>query len=664
MEKPKKVNVKPKIILTYAIGIAIACLLFYLVIPYLLNYGPGTINTAFDKEVSGGLYYYQQILLATVGIILVVSLVLFSLLKDIDSYPIYKQNKTKYKKRLDYIKKICLNLPNRLLLVFMVAPLFLCIGVLFVQSTYITSSDFKLMLVIFILSTITISITNMYVKRLLSKILVELENTTFSNVKRNGIVKRLLFQIIPIMSVCIVFSYLAISSIYERNNAKLLADYYNNQFKNDLETATVSNKQDLIELLNKVNLHNEKNVLFVADENFNFIYKTGELSDFFKKYAKELSLQNNYVVYDFYGTSGQGTLYPVTLENGDIYYLGASYVIYDYETAAYIVSLLVVLGLVCSTILYGFASELAKNVKEVSDSLEQIVNNNETLSEKKLYITSVDEIGELIKVYNDIQAITIDHLNQIHNNQETLMERERLASLGQLIGGIAHNLKTPIMSISGAAEGLNDLIKEYDSSIDDPEVNSEDHHEIAKDMEGWVTKVKTHTEYMSDVITAVKGQAVALNTDEDISFTVGELLKRVNILMKHELKHAIVYLNIALKTDENTVIHGDINSLVQVINNMISNAIQSYNGKPEQTIDLIVEQNDNQLVISIRDYGVGIPKKVRDKLFKEMITTKGKNGTGLGLYMSYSTIRAHFNGSMNVESEEGKGSTFSIILPV
>ena len=79
---------------------------------------------------------------------------------------------------------------------------------------------------------------------------------------------------------------------------------------------------------------------------------------------------------------------------------------------------------------------------------------------------------------------------------------------------------------------------------------------------------------------------------------------------------------------------------------------------------LPVEQNDNQLVISIRDYGVGIPKKVRDKLFKEMITTKGKNGTGLGLYMSYSTIRAHFNGSMNVESEEGKGSTFSIVLPV
>lgn len=663
MDKPKKVNVKSKIIFTYAIAIAIACLLFYLVIPYLLNYGPDTINTAFDKEVSGGLYYYQQILLATVGIILVVSLVLFVLLKDIDSYPIYKQHKEKYKKRLDYIKKICLKLPNTLLLVFIIAPLLLAIVVMLAQ-TFLLSTDFKLILVIFILSTMTISITNIYVKRLLSTILVELENTTFSNVKRNGIVRRLLFQIIPIMAVCIVFSYLTISSIYERNNANLLADFYNNQFKNDLETIQVSKQSDLINLLNKVNLHDVNNVLFIADEDFNFVYQTGKLSDFFKKYATELSIKNNYVVYDYYGTSGQGTLYPVTLENGETYYLGAYYLIYNDETISYIVTLLIVLGLVCSAILYAFASELAKNVKEVSNSLEQIANNNETISENELYITSVDEIGDLIRVYNNIQAITINHLNQIHDNQQTLMEKERLASLGQLIGGIAHNLKTPIMSISGAAEGLNDLIKEYDSSIDDPEVNSEDHHEIANDMRTWVAKVKTHTEYMSDVITAVKGQAVALNTDEDISFTVGELLKRVNILMKHELKHAIVYLNISLKANEHTVIHGDVNSLVQVINNMISNSIQSYNGKPEQTIDLIVEENENQLIISVRDYGTGIPKKVKDKLFKEMITTKGKNGTGLGLYMSYSTIRAHFNGNMTVESEEGKGCTFSIILPV
>ena len=103
-----------------------------------------------------------------------------------------------------------------------------------------------------------------------------------------------------------------------------------------------------------------------------------------------------------------------------------------------------------------------------------------------------------------------------------------------MIGGIAHNLKTPIFSISGGLEGLSDLIKEYDSSIEDPTVNDNDMHEIANDMKEWIAKLKEHVSYMSDVITAVKGQAVTLSTEQDITFTIGELLKRVNILMKHE----------------------------------------------------------------------------------------------------------------------------------
>ena len=281
-------------------------------------------------------------------------------------------------------------------------------------------------------------------------------------------------------------------------------------------------------------------------------------------------------------------------------------------------------------------------------------------------VSSINSKGSFLGILILFKDITqhMHDLKTISDNQETLMEKERLASLGQLIGGIAHNLKTPIMSISGASEGLNDLIKEYDSSIEDPEVNAQDHHDIAKDMFTWVAKIKIHTEYMSDVITAVKGQAVSLSNENEINFTVSELLKRVNILMRHELKNAIVYLNVKMLTDENIVIAGDVNNLVQVINNMISNSIQAYNGKPEQMIDMFVEKVDSNLVISIKDYASGIPQKVKDKLFKEMVTTKGKNGTGLGLYMSYSTIKAHFNGDICLESEEGKGSTFKIILPV
>lgn len=271
-------------------------------------------------------------------------------------------------------------------------------------------------------------------------------------------------------------------------------------------------------------------------------------------------------------------------------------------------------------------------------------------------------IGTLI-IFKDTTQHMLD-MQTIKNNQDMLLERERLASLGQLIGGIAHNLKTPIMSISGAAEGLTDLVKEYEASVGDPEVTVQDHHDIAKDMKDWIEKIHSYTEYMSDIITAVKGQAVIMSEEQVVSFTLDELVKRVNILMKHELKNALVELNVSMQVNEQTVLKGNINSLVQVINNMISNAIQAYDGKPDNKIDLILKKENNNIIISVKDYGCGLPDEVQKKLFKEMITTKGKNGTGLGLFMSYSTIRAHFNGNMTFETEQGKGTTFNIILPL
>lgn len=271
-------------------------------------------------------------------------------------------------------------------------------------------------------------------------------------------------------------------------------------------------------------------------------------------------------------------------------------------------------------------------------------------------------LGTLILLKDITQHI--EDMHTIQDNQDRLIEKERLASLGQLIGGISHNLKTPIMSISGAAEGISDLIKEYDASIGDPEVTNEDHHEIANDMRKWVEKIKEYTEYMSDIITAVKGQAVTLSSDKDVDFTIDELVKRVDILMKHELKNALITLNTQINVDRNTTLDGDVNSLVQVVNNLISNAIQAYQGKTGEKINFAINMNNRNLIITVQDFGSGMSKEVQEKLFKEMITTKGKNGSGLGLFMSYSTIKSNFKGDLSFETEEGKGTTFTIKIPM
>jgi signal transduction histidine kinase len=137
--------------------------------------------------------------------------------------------------------------------------------------------------------------------------------------------------------------------------------------------------------------------------------------------------------------------------------------------------------------------------------------------------------------------------------------------------------------------------------------------------------------------------------------------------MKHELNKKLAVLKINNNTLNQIRITGNINSLVQVINNLVSNAIEAYDEtNKEKIVELSSKYNDNthNIIISVKDYGPGLPQNVQEKLFKEMITTKGKNGTGLGLFMSYSNIQAHFNGDITFETAPNKGTTFNISIPI
>ncbi|MBP7402504.1 MAG: PAS domain-containing protein [Clostridia bacterium] len=252
-------------------------------------------------------------------------------------------------------------------------------------------------------------------------------------------------------------------------------------------------------------------------------------------------------------------------------------------------------------------------------------------------------------------------LEALQAHQQILLEQERLASLGQLIGGIAHNLKTPIMSLSGGLEALSDLVDEYHDAIGDVQVTTQDHREISTDMRSWIEKMRPYCSHMSDVISAVKGQAVQFTADTGY-FTVDDLLRRVEILMQHELKNHLCTLNIHSRVDNHTEIAGELQNLVQVFDNLIMNAMQAY-GRDNGVIDIEIDRADRSLMFQVKDYANGIPKPVADRLFREMVTTKGKDGTGLGLYMSHSMIRGAFGGNLTFTTEEGVGTTFWIQIP-
>lgn len=664
-------NFKLKFITMILLVDLIAVVVVYFIMPLVQNFPPLSENFAFQKEVQPLTHIQQYTVVYILGIS--VHLLSFSILMK----RIYKYLNKHYRKEpisyaeIKQVRKDCINIPYKVFFVQMVT--ITSIGILF--NFIMLASAFAILrftlMIIAIASIISIILLIVSQKFLYSVILTtyEVSNKYEKNIGyRITNSQNLLFQMVPFIAVILIIISLIGYSKAVQQEGFSTGNYYRAYMESKNIEPSQVNMENLKEILSTIPLQDKSHYYFIISPNDEEVYISspdGSISDFVFSYRDYFYEQTNGFLYEKFGVDEQLYAMKLTDLNNQIWYIGYKYPVVDMDLLVYYFTLIIILLVIYSVLLLIWSRNISSNLIKTTNSLKNIVDTENIDKNMILPVASNDEFGDLAYYYNKIRELTIKNIEQIHDNQETLMEKERLASLGQLIGGIAHNLKTPIMSISGAAEGLHDLVKEYDSSIDDPEVNSQDHHEIASDMNTWISKIKTHTEYMSDVITAVKGQAVNLSNEEDISFTIGELLKRVNILMKHELKNSITYLNISMQTNENLVIRGDVNSLVQVINNMISNAIQAYGGKTEQNIDLIVEKdNNNNLVISIKDYGPGIPKKVKDKLFKEMITTKGKNGTGLGLYMSYSTIRAHFNGNISIDSTEGVGTTFTITLPL
>ena len=267
-----------------------------------------------------------------------------------------------------------------------------------------------------------------------------------------------------------------------------------------------------------------------------------------------------------------------------------------------------------------------------------------------------------VAMFKDVTRLK-ENMQKLRRNESMLMEREQLASLGQLIGGIAHNLKTPIMSISGCAASLENLIEEYRSSIGDPEVNDDDHREIAAEMQNWVDRIRPSCAYMSDIITAVKGQAVQLNTSSVIAFTASELMKRVKLLTRHEFIKNRCNLITEIYIPDETSLHGDINNLVQVLNNMVINAVDSYRGQGG-TVKVVIRRSGENAEFAVIDNGCGIPAEVASKLLKEMVTSKGTLGTGIGLYVSNAVIRGKFGGKMWFEPNPEGGTIFRFSIPL
>ena len=300
---------------------------------------------------------------------------------------------------------------------------------------------------------------------------------------------------------------------------------------------------------------------------------------------------------------------------------------------------------------------------------QSVVLNRSGSVQKSYYVTDVSQLiindkpAGFVVIFKDITQLK-KSMQQLQDSQNRMMEQERFAFLGQMIGGLAHNLKTPIMGISGCISAADTLIDECLDSLDDPNVNQDDYREIYGEMRDWFQKIMESTAYMSDIITAIKGQATTVSASNTSLFTVDELIKRTTLLMRHELLSSGCTLTTEYKNPANVTLHGDINNLVQVLGNLVTNAIYAQKQVGGGCITIGVEQEDGSIKIYVRDTGPGIPPSVRHRLFREMATSKGAQGTGLGLYISNAVVHGKFNGTMWCEDNPGGGAIFGMTIPL
>jgi two-component system NtrC family sensor kinase len=261
-------------------------------------------------------------------------------------------------------------------------------------------------------------------------------------------------------------------------------------------------------------------------------------------------------------------------------------------------------------------------------------------------------IGEqLIRTNEELKEVN----RRLKETQAQLIQTEKMASLGQLVAGIAHEINNPMAFVLNnlfTVERLMEQIApEAESRLPEPFLRK-------------LAKVRLRLGEMNEGLDRVKTLVLNLRTfsrlDEGELKTIDlvESIESVLMLLRHRLSGRIRVEKHFGPERELYCFAGRLN---QVIMNLVSNAMDSIEG--EGTVTITTLHGDHDVCISVRDTGAGIPAAIRGRIFDPFFTTKpvGK-GTGLGLAISYGIIQEH-HGSIEVESEEGVGSEFTIRIP-
>jgi len=295
---------------------------------------------------------------------------------------------------------------------------------------------------------------------------------------------------------------------------------------------------------------------------------------------------------------------------------------------------------------------------------------NKIISHMKaeLEVQVAERTAELTKQKEELEHALTD----LRATQTQLIQSEKMASLGELTAGIAHEIQNPLNFINNFSEVNTELIDEMGAELN--KGNTEEVKVISEDLKQNLEKIIYHGK-RADAIVKGMLQHSRKSTGQKEPVDINELADEYLRLSYHGLRAKEKSFNASFKTDFDKTI-GNINVVPQdmgrVLLNLVNNAFyavaerkdQNPNTGYEPTVTVITRKTGNKINITVKDNGNGIPQTIVDKIFQPFFTTKPTGqGTGLGLSLSYDIVTKGHGGEIKVETKEGEGTSFTITLP-
>ena len=298
-------------------------------------------------------------------------------------------------------------------------------------------------------------------------------------------------------------------------------------------------------------------------------------------------------------------------------------------------------------------NKLKKIIKQAkkNDTMQNVEYNFRYKNDEKFFEVDIHPIkakknknqyiGTLL-LFKDITQHKLD-IKEIEEKQEIIVKQGQLVSIGELAGGVAHDINTPISAIKTGITMLNQ----------NPDRN-ESEKEILQRMDNCATKI-------INIVNSMRNQIRNLGGTTKVNFKISEVINDIKVITYHEVCKNKSELNITIEDDLS--IEGDPTKLGQVLTNLVVNAAQAY-GDIGGKIDVSLSKGPHKTaLIKVRDYAGGLDPAIKPYIFKNILTTKGTFGTGLGLYLAYSVIKGEFNGEISFDSDN-MGTTFYISIPI